>query len=112
MSKTDARFMVVGILIAILYVLVLTGCGTRPALKFAAGGIVADMASTEYAIAQPGISEGNSIVSARPTRIGMNAALGWGLYEWSKRDLPDWPLWTIGALRFIVAGYNVYMGVR
>ena len=95
----------------VFIILALTGCGTSRAFKFAATGVVADMAATEIALAQPGTREGNSVVERRPVRLALNAgvlALAWWL---ERRDGLVWPLWAVGGLRWTVAGLNIRVAV-
>jgi len=93
---------------ALLLLLVIFGCGTSPAYKFAVVGTVADLASTEYALQQPGIEEVNPFASNRAVRLAINAVLVWSLYRLQKLyPEANWMVWVAGGVKWTAASLNM-----
>lgn len=108
--REDTKELIVCLILLLVVLLPLTCCGTRPAFKFAVAGIGADSAITEYGIEYRDMTESRSFLQDRTVRLTVNAA-SVGLCYWYQRHekWPDWPLWAVGGLRFIIFGYNLYL---
>lgn len=102
---------------AMLLAVFMTACGTttfRQETALAVSLKIADVGTTQYALQQPGLSEGNPALQNQATSLllqaGVTAGVIWYSHRLKERGDPRWrwPLRIYSAVSGFATGWNLY----